>query len=780
MRRLAYLLPVCLTAAEDFEFFEKKVRPVLASRCYACHSTKAKPVQGDFYADSKDGVRRGGKSGVPAVIPGNPADSLLLKAIRGQHRDLKMPPGPPLPEDQIAAIEEWVKMGAPDPRTGAAPVPVPASSYDWTKEKQHWAYQPVKDSTAPASSDPAWDTTAIDRFIKARLDSNKLAPLPRASRQALIRRLTYDLTGLPPTPSQVRAFLADTSSQALAKAVDKLLESPQYGEHWGRHWLDLVRYADTAGDASDFPIPEMYRFRNYLIRSFNTDKPYDQFLREQIAGDLLPASNDEDRRDKLVATSYLASSRRFGQSMGEFHLTIDDTIDNLGRVTLGLTLGCARCHDHKFDPVPAKDYYALAGIFQSSNYSHAGLEHNQYLEHLIALDPKDAARLGRAQERMVALHAIVKKGGGPDPNATSDQRLKYLESSVELNQLRESFPTVPAAFGVTDGKPRNAFLLAKGEPDLKGPEVPRGFLSVLGGQQVPADHKGSGRELLASWITNPANPLTARVIVNRVWQWHFGRGLVNTPNDFGKRGDAPSHPELLDYLAARFVEDGWSMKKLHRRILLTRAWQTAAGENATNLGKDPANQFYWRFNRRRLTAEELRDTMLAASGQLDSTPGGPHPFPPRGSYRFTQHRPFVADMAMYDTRRRSVYLVQQRFRRHPYLELFDGPDPNNATAVRGGDPTAPQSLYFMNSDFVHQQGDALAVRVGLAHPDTNGRVNAAYQLLFARPTKPAELSQAARFLAAAQPASGSEEPARAALASLMRVLLASNEFFYVD
>ncbi len=776
---VTFLLVLPLAAAEDFEFFEKHVRPVLVKRCYGCHGANSKPIHGGLTVDTKEGLLRGGKSGVPAIVPGD-EKSLLIRAVQGRAADLKMPPGKPIPEEKINALVEWVKSGAPDPRNGSAPALPAVSSYDWEKAKQHWAFQPVRDTKPPAAASSEWNGNGVDRFIKAKLDEKALKPQPRASKQALIRRVTYSLTGLPPTPSEVKAFLADTAPNAFERVVDRLLASRQYGEHWGRHWLDLVRYADTAGDASDFPIPEMYRYRNYVIRSFNSDKPYGEFLSEQIAGDVLPAKDEEDRRDKIVATSYLAASRRFGQTMGEFHLTIDDTLDNLGKAALGLTAGCARCHDHKFDPIPTRDYYAMAGIFQSSRYAHAGLEHHQYLENLVALDSADTARLNRAQTKMVELHTTVKKGGGPDPKATAEQRLAYYQAATEFAQLRESFPDVPMAFAVSEGKPANARILAKGDPASKGPEVPRGFFQILGGQQVPPDYKGSGRDLLAKWMTDPANPLTARVIVNRVWLWHFGRGIVNSPNDFGKRGDLPTHPELLDHLASRFIEDGWSFKKLHKRLLLTRAWQGAAGSDPAMEEKDPRNEFYWKFLRRRLAAEEVRDTLLAASGQLDLTPGGRHPFPPRGTYKFTQHRPFVADLQTYATNKRSVYMIQQRFRRHPFLELFDGPDPNNSTPARGGDPTAPQSLYFMNNDFVHHQADALAVRVALAQETMPARVQYAYQLLFARPASPVEVQEASKFLAAAKPASGSEEPNRAALASLMRVLAASNEFFHVD
>jgi len=784
MRALLFALLCVSFAAEaqDYDFFEKNIRPVLAKQCYACHSEKSPVAQGGLVVDSRDGLLKGGKSGVPAIVPGKPDDSLLIKALQHATKDLKMPPGKPLPPEQVQAFAEWIRMGAPDPRQASAAWKgghgAELASYNWPKEKQHWAYQPLK--PLPVNGDL---TAVINSAIAAKLRDKGIQPLPLAGKQALLRRVTFDLTGLPPTPEQMQAFLKDASPQAFDKVVDRLLDSPQYGEKWGRHWLDLVRYADTAGDASDFPVPEMYRYRNYVIRSIHQDKPFDLFLREQLSGDLMKHRDEEDRREKLVATSYLAISKRFGQTMGEFHLTIDDTIDNVGRSMLGLTTGCARCHDHKFDPIPTRDYYALYGLFESTRFALAGLEHHQYLENFAAYDSKESAKLDKMQERMRELHATVKKATAPPKDASAEDKLKFYEINAEYAKLRESFTGAQLIYGVAEGKGVNTKVMVKGEPGVRGPEVPRGFLQVLGGQTVPADHKGSGRELLADWITDAKNPLTARVLVNRVWLWHFGRGLVNSPNDFGVRGDRPAHPELLDTLAADFMAHGWSLKRLHKAILHSRAYQTAAGEHAASFAKDPKNELYWRFDRRRLAAEELRDTMLAVSGNLDPSMGGSHPFPPRGSYRFTQHNPFVADLAAYDTNRRSVYLIQQRFRRHPYLELFDGPDPNNATAVRPANATPLQSLYFMNNEFVQKQADTLAVRAGLTESATPARVRRLYEWIFQREPSAAELQDAVKFLGEYEASLASttlEQRPRAALTGLVRAMFASNEFFYLD
>jgi hypothetical protein len=733
-------------------------------------------AQGGFYADTREGMLRGGKSGAPAVVPGKPDESLLIKLIEGSHRDLKMPPGELLKKPVVEAFVEWIKMGAPDPREGSAPV-LAKSSYYWNEEKKHWAYQPVRDPKPPAVADVEWSRTAVDRFVKAKLDEKGLRPLGRAGKRALLRRVTYDLTGMPPSPEEVDAFIADTTPKALEKVVDRLLASPRYGEHWGRHWLDVVRYSDTAGDASDYPVPELFRYRNYVIRSIQQDKPFDQFVREQIAGDLMPHKDDEDRAEKLAATGYLANSRRFGQADGEFYLTLDDTIENMGKALLGLSTGCARCHDHKFDPIPTKDYYALAGIFKSTKYPWPGLEHHQYLDGFAAAKAEDQERLDKRQTEMVEAFRVVKRGMGADAKkASAEERLKYLEASNTLSRIRQNWPEIPMIYAVRDQAPANARVMIKGDPKTLGPEAPRGFLEVLGGQTVPKDHKGSGRDLLAQWVTDPKNPLTARVMVNRVWLWHFGRGLVNTPNDFGKRGESPTHPELLDYLASRFVESGWSLKKLHREIVLSRAYATASGHDEASVVKDSKNEFYWRFDRRRVSAEEMRDTMLAVSGQLDPTPGGAHPFPPRGSYVFTQHMPFVADVEKYGTNKRSVYMLQQRFRPNPYLDLFDGPDANNATPVRAANTTATQALYMMNDAFVEEQAAALAARVSVVEESGAARVRMAYRLLYGRVPSPAESQMAVAFVAKYKAEAG---PA-SAWTGLVRVLLASNEFVYVD
>src|SRR5581483_2052344 len=592
---------------DGIEFFEKKIRPVLAGKCYGCHSSALAKPMGGLLLDSREGIRRGGASGMAAVVPNKPDRSLLITAIQ-QKGTLKMPVGGVLPDDVIADFETWIKMGAPDPRDAKAPPPPPP--YDFAKARQHWSYRPVADPEPPEIHDPQWNRTAIDRFIRAKLDHEGLTPVGLASRRALIRRATFDLIGLPPTPEEVDAFLRDTSPKAFEKVVDRLLASRQYGERWGRHWLDVVRYADTAGCNSDFPVPDAWRYRNWVIDAFNRDEPYMDFVREQIAGDLLPAKNTEDRNAKIIATGYIAISRRFASSVNEHYLTIDDTVDNVGKAMLGLSVSCAHCHDHKFDAIPEKDYFGIYGIFDSTVYAFPGVENTPR--------PYDFEALGGSgnQAKLAGWETQVKDIYGKIRELRFGDGRNKPESKAEIERLKNEAlalemkpPDIPRAYAVHEGTGHNARMQYKGDNKKLGEEVPRGFLTVLGGQKLSDSEKGSGRKQLAEWITDSKNPLTARVLVNRIWEGHFGKGIVATPNDFGVRGEAPTHPELLDWLTSRFVESGYSVKAMHRLIMLSRAYQLSSTSNAADYKKDPKNQYLWRFDRRRLEAEEIRDSL---------------------------------------------------------------------------------------------------------------------------------------------------------------------------
>jgi hypothetical protein len=657
-----------LLAQDEADFFEKKIRPVLHASCVPCHGPdKAKA---GLRVDSRRALLHGGDAG-PAIKEGEPEASLLLKAIRQTDPDLAMPPkkaGRKLPPETLRDFETWIRAGAVYPG-GAEAAPA-----------KHWAFEPVVDPGG-----------GIDALLPASG--------PPADRRTLIRRSTLDLTGLPPSPEEVDAFLTDASPDAFDKVVERLLASPAYGEKWGRKWLDLVRYADTAGENSDFPVPQAWRYRNWVLDAVNRDLPYDEFLRQQIAGDLL----ENPSKDQIIATGYLAVARRFGHDTDkDMHLTYEDVIDTLGKSILGLTIACARCHNHKYDPVTTRDYYALYGIFASTRFPFPGCEAKQKSRDLVPLP-----------------------------------------ASGEV------------AYAVAEGKPEDARLQNRGEPTQPGAPVPRRNLELFGGQAI-AEGKSSGRLDLARWLSDARNPLTARVMVNRLWQGHFGRGLVATPSDFGTRGAAPEYPRLLDHLAAQFVARGWSVKAMHRLILRSAAWQRAE------------------FPRRRLEAEEIRDALLVASGELDRSPGEGHPFPPEKDWKFTQHAPFKA---VYESKRRSVYLMTQRIQRHPFLALFDGPDTNASTGRRDTSTVPTQALYFLNDPFFHARSESLAKRL-LALP-AEDRVSAAHRICFQRAATERERESAATFLDAYR-AGPPAQPDLAAWSAYARTLLGSNEFMTVD
>jgi len=716
--------------AEGLAFFEKRIRPLLATRCYECHSAEAKTIEANLLVDSAPGMLHGGDKG-PAVVPGDLDQSLLMKAVRYDDDELQMPPDGKLSAQEIADLEEWIRLGAPDPRTKATVAKV--SKIDWEQGRKHWAYQPIVRPAVPEVKDAAWIRNDVDRFLLARLEKEGLSPVEGAQKRVLIRRATFDLIGLPPTPEEIEAFLADHSEEAFAKVVDRLLASPHYGERWGRHWLDLVRYADTAGDNSDYPVPQLYLYRNWVIDSLNNDKPYDQFVREQIAGDLLPAENEEQRNQQIIASSYVALSRRFGSVVKDYpqHLTIEDSIDNLGRTFLGLTINCSRCHDHKFDAISQEDYYGLYGIFESTRYPFPGIE--------LEKKPKD----------------LIDLAGGAGQ-----------------------------AYAVADGQVADARLHRRGEPKNLGDVVPRKFLTIFGGQSLPEEAaKQSGRLQLAQWLSDAKNPLTPRVIVNRLWHYHFGAGLVRTPSDFGVRGQPPTHPELLDWLADRLVAEGWSLKKMHRLMMLSHAYQLSSGDNPQALAVDPGNTLRWRFNRRRLDAESLRDAMLFVSGRLEEGMlREPHPFPPVDKWGFTQHYPFKD---FYPSNRRSVYLLVRRLNALPYFVNFDGADANASTPSRDSSVTTVQSLYFLNDPFVHEQAQGLAGRLLAERSDEVSRIEHAFVLTLGRPPSDEERQTAAAFLAqsrqqlAATGVSDGERE-RQAYEALARVIVRINEFLYVD
>jgi hypothetical protein len=643
----------------------------------------------------------------------------------------------------------------------------------------------------------AWPANDIDRFVLAKVEAAKLTPAPDAEPRALIRRMTYDLHGLPPTPEEVEAFVQDSrrsAKAAISKLVDRLLASPRYGERWGRHWLDVVRYADTAGDNSDYPIPQMHRYRDWVIDAFNRDLPYDEFVRDQLAGDLRGGATDQERFQRIIATGYIANSRRFGSRVDDYpqHLTIEDTLDSLGRSFLGLTINCARCHDHKFDPISTQDYYALYGVFHSTRYPWPGIELDKKQRDLVMLvSPEkraeaEAALKARAQEQ-ARLDKVVKRLKDELKDAPEDKKAGLKEQLAQAEKAAgehaKQAPPVDLAYAVAEAvKISDVRVQQKGDPAKPGEMVPRRFLQALGGQELPAGSKTSGREQLADWIVAKDNPLTARVMVNRIWQNHFGRGIVPTPNDFGKNGKPPSHPELLDFLAAKFRDGGWSIKAMHRMILLSRTYQQATVQSPAALERDPANELLASFPRRRLDAESIRDGLLYLGGNLDLSAAGAHPFPPQHQWDFTQHKPFKAD---YASNHRSVFLMTQRIQRHPYLSIFDGADPSTSTPVRTSSTTPLQALYLLNDVFVHEQSQLVTGRLLAASPDEKKRINNVYELLFARSPQAGELADGMAFLERArsrlrEDGVTADAVETEAWRAYVRVLFRLNEFVYLD
>jgi hypothetical protein len=799
MRRFACAIPLLflvtpLAGADNNSggadsFFELKIRPILADTCFKCHG--GEKVSNGLRVNSRENLLRGGESG-PAIVPGNPDESLLIKAIRYSDEHPQMPPDKRLTDEQISDFVRWVRNNALWPKSVA---------FDKSAARRHWAFQRVKAIDPPPDAS-GWSETPVDQFIAARMRKEGIRPVGLADRRTLIRRLYFDLIGLPPAPDDCEAFVADESPDAYAKLVDQLLASPHYGERWGRHWMDVARYADTAGDNADYPIPEVRLYRDYVIDSFNSDKPYDQFVREQIAGDILAKDGPKEKyAERIVATGFLALSRRYATGPYElWHLTLEDAIETAGRAFMGLTLRCARCHDHKFDPVTKEDYYALYGIFASTQFPWAGAEEFASMkrprEHFAALLlPSDASeRLAAHGRKLKELSAEIERLEKDAELAAraAEHKQVHPQLKAKLDQLRGVRQTLlrsnlpkdlPGAYAVQEGKPVHANIQIRGEPSLLGPLVRRSVIKFLAGDRpVTIPEGSSGRLQLAEWLTRTDHPLTARVMVNRIWQHHFGKGLAGTPSNFGVRGEEPTHPELLDWLAAQFIKNGWSIKAMHRTILLSKTYQLSSNDDDANTRKDPGNRWYWRHDRRRLDAEAIRDSILAVSGNLDLSRPGPHPFPPMDKWGWTQHNPFKD---VYPSNHRSVYLMTQRLQRHPFLALFDGPDTNTTTDARGSSTVPLQALFMMNSTFMTEQAESLARRLIAASGDARARIDLAHRLAWGRHAMPGEIEKGERYVTtfrreAIEAGTSSQDVELEAWSSYTRVILSANEFVYVD
>jgi hypothetical protein len=776
MRPLSlFLLTMCCAATARggdpaVEFFESRVRPLLVDKCQSCHGEKKH--FGGLRLDSRAAVLKGGDTG-PAATPGKPDDSLLVRAVR-RSGELKMPPKEPLADDQVAILTQWVGMGLPWPE--AAPkkgVADPAA--------QHWAFRPVAAVRPPGPGHP------IDAFIDARLKAEGLTRNPPADPRTLVRRMTLDLHGLPPAPGEVEAFCQayaadpETATRAL---VDRLLASPRYGERWGRLWLDIARYADTKGYVfqEERRYPYAYTYRDYVIRSFNEDKPFDRFVKEQLAADLLDSGGD---RRSLAALGFLTVGRRF---LNNPHDIIDDRIDVISRGFMGLTVSCARCHDHKYDPIPITDYYSLYGVLASVHEPkelplieepRATEEYQKFQTELAKREATVDDALRKLLERNAHLSRLTFVTGGPTPGLSTvialaapgpaydrdtalkqigradRDRIRQLQNQVE--KFKATSPNAPARAMVVaeNAQPFQPVVFNRGNPGNRGVGVPRQFLAVLAPDRKPFA-RGSGRLDLADAIVSPGNPLTARVFVNRVWAWRFGTGLVTTPSDFGVRSDPPSHPELLDWLADRFVKDGWSVKQLHRLMLLSGTYRQASAHRPDAAEKDPENRLLARFPRQRLDFESLRDSLLSVAGTLDLTPGGPAVDLSR--------EPFIP--------RRTVYGFIDRQNLPGVFRTFDFASPDSHSPQRFATTVPQQALFLMNSPFAAYVAKCLAQRADLvAIADPAERVAAMYRLLFARAPTAGELDLGVSFVAAAGE-SGWERYAQA--------LLMTNEFAFVE
>lgn len=800
---LSSIVTLPIAGAEPVDFRED-IRPIFQKYCAKCHAAAEK--NGGVNFEDPASLFAEADSGKRPIVAKNAEASELIKRVTSADEDLRMPPeGGPLSERQINTLKDWISQGASWPQIG-----VPDAQESRTSS--HWSFQPIADPQPPVVQDVSWSLSPVDHFIQAERESAGLEVGKDAEPVVLIRRATYGLTGLPPTPEDVDRFLEAVETPrgldgAFADLVEELLASKSYGERWGRHWMDWVRYADTAGDNSDFPIPQAYLYRNYIIESFNDDLPYDRFLTEQIAGDLLPAESQEQRNRQIIATGYLAMARRFGSLVERYpwHLTIEDTIDNMGRTMLGLSLSCARCHDHKFDPVTTRDYYGLYGIFASTRYPFPGIELFQTQRDFVPLIPQTQAaaamqpyqaetdRLAAELDKLLAAcrRRARENAAGESRVSLDEQRkmqdeldamlIKARRAGEKLANHLKQIPPIPTAYAVQDAEPQDARIQVKGEPERPGAVVPRSFPKILGGQTLneTAANSSSGRLELASWITSPKNPLTARVIVNRVWQRHFGVGIVPSTSDFGLRGDDPTHPELLDWLAGEFVRSGWSVKQLHRTIMNSRTYRMSSEDIEENLASDPGNRYYWKFNRQRLDAESIRDTLLMISGALDATPlTEPYPIPPHSEWKYTQHHPFKDD---YPSQKRSVYLMTRRLTAKPYFQTFDGPDPNVCTSDRDQSVTPLQALYFFNDEFLHEQAGLFAASLCESEDDDRIRAKKAFRTILCREPSRQESDFMLTHLPAVREQFETETLGnQQAWSSLVRTLLRLNEFVYVD
>lgn len=786
--------------AEAEKFFSERVKPILERHCYECHSHQAKKSKGGLVLDSRSGWQTGGESG-PAIVPGKPAESLLLGAV--QYEDLEMPPDGKLPDESIETLQLWITRGAYDPRVTKSARG--AKGIDMESGRKHWAFQPIRPTTPPQVEDLRWPLDDVDCHVLAKIEQANLGPVSQADRYKWLRRVSFDLTGMPPTVAEIHDFESDKSPKAREKVVDRLLASRHFGERWARHWLDLVGYADQVGTSNSVFAEHAWRYRDYVIDTYNNDKPFDQFIREQIAGDLLPWDDVPQRASSITATGFLV--------LGDIEIVeadkekllvdiVDQQLNKVGKAFLGLTLECARCHDHKFDPVLQRDYYAIAGFFHSTSTvfkTDRGVWSDINVVDLPETEAQKTARGEREEEHADKLSQWkTEQQQARENKAKLDEQLKNAElpqekrdkltkqrdaESARIGQLTKQIqhavffaPTVPKVHGVRDVEnPSDMNITIRGNPRALGDQVPRGFLQVFSPAPAKVPVSQSGRRELAEWVAS--NPLAARVAVNRIWQKLFGAGLVRTVDYFGLPGDRPSHPELLEHLAARFIDEGWSQKRLIRSLVLSRTYGLDSAHSETAHATDPENRLLWRMNRSRLDAEALRDAMIFVAGQLQPSNGGPalplEYLENVGGLNPTDVNPPNFRLAKWRPTQefeRTIYLPVIRDGAQPgpatLRNVFDFAQPSQFSGQRDVTAVPTQALFLMNSPVVRKHAAALAARLR-GEADESKRLELLWLALLNRQITAEEQVESAEFLKGAGDNAWTE---------LCHALLASNEF----
>ena len=801
--------------AEGIKFFETKIRPLLVEHCIDCHGADSQ--ESELRLDTFAGMMTGGHIG-PVMVPGSVDESLLISVVRYKDETLRMPPEKKLSDEEIALLTEWVAKGSPHPEKEASGSVAPRrGKIDFEEAKNYWAFRPVTRPELPQTASDPWVKNPIDAFMLDSLRSHKLNPVAPASKLTLIRRATFDLTGLPPTPEEIAEFVADNSPEAFEKVIDRLLASKEYAERWGRHWLDVARYADSNGLDENVAFTDAWRYRNYVIQSFHENKPFDRFILEQVAGDLLYEQEkmqtqpdgtrkpiDEDF-NLLIATGFLSLGPKVLAEKDPVKMEmdiIDEQIDALGQSILGLTLACARCHDHKFDPLSTEDYYAVAGILKSTQTMASFKVVAKTYEHEIPTakereerkqrDGVIAAKQAEINEAVKAANVALAEMTGADKAAAppKDAETKYREETKaalkklrdELADLKAKNTPLPTAMGVKDGEATDLKVHIRGSHLTLGKVVPRGVPQVIAfNGPLTLPEKGSGRLELARWLVDPRNPLTPRVAINRIWGWHFGQAIVPTPDNFGKLGTAPTNPQLLDWLASEFIAQGWSMKAMHKLIMLSNTYQMSTAEDPANALVDVDNKLQWRANVRRLEAEAVRDSILAISGQLDRGLAANPLNIEKGKLIFDHTS---KDNTGYDTFRRSVYLPVVRNNLYDVFSLFDYSAADVTTGRREVSTVAPQALFMLNSPLMLSSSEALAERLLREGATDEQRIQRLYFLCLGREPTPAEIERTLQYRAkfsqlieAAQNTSATEQSIWSAL---VQSVLASNEFIYVN